>query len=594
MKLSPGSSDRGVIPQERPARTRSRAARARQAVAASVTALLTLLSVTFGATSASAAPVLSDYFAFSTTTIDFETVLFGTTPQVQRTYTITAVQDATLTMPVRTFQGSASGLFRQVGSGACANAGSATESIEMAAGEVCTVTSTFNSDTNAEGAAITANVSYGAQGALGTVPQAATIAVRGTYLTTSLSQSSFNFVSPGVTPSAPKTLSMTNAAVVPMTAVSAGVTRPAYFSIDTGRCPPTLQPGETCSVDVTFTPNNTTSRQAILWFNWSLVGANGLVSSNTTDRGIGLTGDVGVVIEGTPPAGVVGATYSFAFAIAAPAAFSATVVSGALPDGLTMSTAGVITGTPTVTGTFPFGVRASTSTVGTNIDAVITITAAPTITGTPPAGIVDQAYDYTFTTTGTPTPQVTLTDGELPDGLTLDDTGHLTGTPTTPGTFDFELTATNGTTPNATLPTSITITAAPMSSPHAWMKFSQVDAGGSQTVLGAGFASGESVDIEMRSDPVRLATVVATTDGTVELEFVVPLTTTAGEHAVTLTGQESGAASASFSVRSPSEAQSTHGVLAVTGLSVLGLFALAVCCALAGAMLRARRRPAKP
>ena len=50
-------------------------------------------------------------------------------------------------------------------------------------------------------------------------------------------------------------------------------------------------------------------------------------------------------------------------------------------------------------------------------------------------------YDFTFTLGGDPAPTTTVTDGDLPPGLALGTDGHLSGTPTTAGTYDFTVTA---------------------------------------------------------------------------------------------------------------------------------------------------------
>lgn len=169
-------------------------------------------------------------------------------------------------------------------------------------------------------------------------------------------------------------------------------------------------------------------------------------------------------LTGTPTAGVVGDAYSFTFTVDGDPAPSVTVTAGALPGGLSLDpSTGAVTGTPTAPGTFAFTVTAAN---GTAPDAVlatsITITQAPTVAGTPPSGVVGNAYSFTFTLTGDPAPTVTVTDGVLPSGLSLDEnTGAVTGTPSSPGVFAFTLTATNGTEPDAVLATSITVTQAP-------------------------------------------------------------------------------------------------------------------------------------
>ena len=85
---------------------------------------------------------------------------------------------------------------------------------------------------------------------------------------------------------------------------------------------------------------------------------------------------------------------------------------------------------------------------------------APTITsGSPPAGLVGVSYNFTFTAVGAPTTFTwSITSGALPTGLSLNpSTGQVTGTPGALGTFNFDITVTNGVAPDDTVSTSITI-----------------------------------------------------------------------------------------------------------------------------------------
>lgn len=57
-----------------------------------------------------------------------------------------------------------------------------------------------------------------------------------------------------------------------------------------------------------------------------------------------------------------------------------------------------------------------------------------------PAGTVGQSFSAQLGLSGgTPPDTLTLTSGALPDGLSLDETGLISGTPTAPGSFQFEL-----------------------------------------------------------------------------------------------------------------------------------------------------------
>ncbi|MEX1114759.1 MAG: leucine-rich repeat protein [Akkermansiaceae bacterium] len=75
----------------------------------------------------------------------------------------------------------------------------------------------------------------------------------------------------------------------------------------------------------------------------------------------------------------------------------------------------------------------------------------PQITSTAPpaAGTVGTAYNHTCTATGTPPPIFTVTSGALPDGLVIDGTGHVFGTPAAAGIFTGTISASNGIPPDA-------------------------------------------------------------------------------------------------------------------------------------------------
>lgn len=86
-------------------------------------------------------------------------------------------------------------------------------------------------------------------------------------------------------------------------------------------------------------------------------------------------------------------------------------------------------------------------------------TTSPAITsGTPPTATAGTPYRFRVTATGTPAPTYTVTSGALPAGLTLNAaTGAITGTPTTPGTSTFSITATNGIVPPVSATYTLTI-----------------------------------------------------------------------------------------------------------------------------------------
>ncbi len=113
---------------------------------------------------------------------------------------------------------------------------------------------------------------------------------------------------------------------------------------------------------------------------------------------------------------------------------------GALPAGLSLSSGGVITGTPSVLGTFTFTVQVTDSTapLARRATAPVSISVEvppPTITTTTvPAAIVGTGYSTALTATGGTSPSSwAVVSGSLPAGLTLSPSGSITGTPGAPG-----------------------------------------------------------------------------------------------------------------------------------------------------------------
>jgi hypothetical protein len=133
---------------------------------------------------------------------------------------------------------------------------------------------------------------------------------------------------------------------------------------------------------------------------------------------------------------------------------------GALPAGLTMTPGGVISGTPTSSGTSSFTVSVSDSNPTPATKALsIVVAAAPTITtASLPNGTTGVAYSQALAATGGTSPYVwTLQSGStLPSGLTIT-SGVISGTPTLAGTYNFTIVATDTKTAVATKALSITV-----------------------------------------------------------------------------------------------------------------------------------------
>jgi hypothetical protein len=136
----------------------------------------------------------------------------------------------------------------------------------------------------------------------------------------------------------------------------------------------------------------------------------------------------------------------------APITFS--LFSGTLPPGLSLSSAGFISGTPTSSGNYSFIIIASDScppsgqSVQRSFTLQINPAPCPALSITSPStlstGTVGGGYSYQLQTAGGQAPIIfSLTSGSLPPGLILSSTGLISGTPTVTGTYNFTVTVTD-------------------------------------------------------------------------------------------------------------------------------------------------------
>jgi hypothetical protein len=115
-----------------------------------------------------------------------------------------------------------------------------------------------------------------------------------------------------------------------------------------------------------------------------------------------------------------------------------------VPPGLSMSVTGFLSGIPTTVGQYNISVRVTDNAqnVATR-DYGLQVQPAPlVITGNPPGGIVGTPLTVTFGATGGIAPYVFSLTGSTPPGMVFRN-GTLSGTPTSPGTFSFTITATD-------------------------------------------------------------------------------------------------------------------------------------------------------
>ncbi|SDD45828.1 Calx-beta domain-containing protein [Aquimonas voraii] len=152
----------------------------------------------------------------------------------------------------------------------------------------------------------------------------------------------------------------------------------------------------------------------------------------------------------TLPAASAASSYSQSLsASGAIAPYTFSVSAGALPAGLSLTSAGVLSGTPTAAGTFNFTVTASDANAQTGSQAYTLVVGAPTLTLQPstlPNGTGSAPYSAQLTATGGNAPySFSLSAGALPPGVTLATDGAISGTPTAAGTFNFTASVTDST-----------------------------------------------------------------------------------------------------------------------------------------------------
>jgi hypothetical protein len=159
------------------------------------------------------------------------------------------------------------------------------------------------------------------------------------------------------------------------------------------------------------------------------------------------------------PGGKVGASYSQAFtATGGTPPYTYIVSVGKLPPGIMLSSAGILSGTPTTPGSYTFTIQVADSLSATATEQfTIVITGLAITTSALPSAAVGVAYSQTLAAAGG-TPPYTWS-GTLPAGLTLSAAGAITGTPTTAGTSNVTIQVTDSA--NATASAAFTLTVLP-------------------------------------------------------------------------------------------------------------------------------------
>jgi large repetitive protein len=191
-------------------------------------------------------------------------------------------------------------------------------------------------------------------------------------------------------------------------------------------------------------------------------------SNETATRPVTLVIAAAPSIAFNPAAGEVGVAYSQQPVLSGGTApFSWAISSGSLPAGLGINaTTGLVSGTPTASGSFSLTVSATDSFSQVASKTVtIVVVARPAFSATaPPNGQVGVAYSTTFAVTGGSLPLTwSISAGSAPPGLSLNaSTGVLSGTPSATGTSSFSVGVTDANNQTATKAVTIVISAGPL------------------------------------------------------------------------------------------------------------------------------------
>ena len=209
---------------------------------------------------------------------------------------------------------------------------------------------------------------------------------------------------------------------------------------------------------ITVLVNGETVPEANETFFVNLSGATNATITDTQGIGTITNDDVPVTVSpASLPNGTVAAAYSQTItASGGVAPYGFAVTAGALPTGLILSSGGVLGGTPTAGGTFNFTVTATDSSGAPGPFAgsrSYTVTIAPPTIVLPATALVGGTLGVVYSAAITPASGGTspyayaVTTGALPGGLNLNTaTGAITGTPSSLGTFNFSITATDSST----------------------------------------------------------------------------------------------------------------------------------------------------
>jgi hypothetical protein len=234
------------------------------------------------------------------------------------------------------------------------------------------------------------------------------VPLSGTGLTTtvipSISTTSMNFPNQTVgTTSAPQTVTITNNGTGSLTLNAITLSPPSFTATTTVKLPYSINGGKNLTLSVFYTPGEITSETGVL----------DLTYNQVTDNGVTLSGNgaaattLDISTSPTLPQATQNAAYQTTLATSGGVGpYTWSLASGsALPAGLTLSSAGVISGTlasSITAGNYTFTVQVTDSSSGLTVSSTLTIGVF--------ANLGDNCNDLSFDVPNTTTPIVALND----------------------------------------------------------------------------------------------------------------------------------------------------------------------------------------
>ncbi len=269
-----------------------------------------------------------------------------------------------------------------------------------------------------------------------------------------------------------------------VTLTATGGTSPYTWSITAGALPAGLTLNGNSGI-ISGTPTATGT------FNPTVQVQDAKGVTSTKQFSITIASGLTIVTAPTLPSGNIGTPYSVTLmAQGGTGSYTWGVTAGALPNGLTLGAAGVLSGSPTSSGSFSFSVQVTDS---NNVTATkvftlsITSRLAISTPTTLPIGSVGVPYSLTLEATGgTGNYQWKIASGSLPAGMVFATTGAISGTPAGSGTFSFTVNVTDTSGLAASQQFSLTIASGLAISTPAQLPSGSVGAAYSQTLTAVG------------------------------------------------------------------------------------------------------------